>query len=86
MLCRLSEAIVHSSARTHAEREIEIFRLRLAQGHIDTLPNLPQLSFCERIRSEVGNELIQFCIEMIGAINCAGSSGSSSSAMPAYGR
>ena len=62
MLCRLSEAIVHSSARTQAECEIEIFRLRLAQGHIDTLPNLPQLSFCERIRSEVGNEPIQFCI------------------------
>jgi hypothetical protein len=38
------------------------FPAAIGSGHIDTLPNLPQLSFCERIRSEVGNELIQFCI------------------------
>ena len=60
MLCRLSEAIVQSSPRTQAGCEIEIFRLRLAQGHIDTLPNLPQLSFCEWMSSEVGNEPIKF--------------------------
>jgi hypothetical protein len=47
---------------TQAKCEIKIFRLRLTQGHINTLPNLSQLSFCERIRLEVGDKPIQFCI------------------------